>query len=87
MFLGDHSHCKELLPDPKAAIFLADFNHDTKKLAEYLKTLINNEAAYERHRSWRIDFDIRKHLSTNKHLMTSWHCRYSLLVKWRDSLC
>ena len=37
IYLGDAKHLKTLLPHPKAAIFLQDFDNDPAKLVAYLK--------------------------------------------------
>jgi hypothetical protein len=50
VYLGDAEHLRTLLPHPKAAIFIADYKGDYKKLADYLNYLSNNETAYEEHR-------------------------------------
>lgn len=53
VYLGPTDDCKKMLPDPKAAIFLDDFNDDVQKLGTYLTYLASNESAYEEHRAWR----------------------------------
>eukprot|EP01041_Mallomonas_annulata_P009440 gene9441-19612_t len=75
VYLGDATHCKRLLPHPKAAIFLEDFNNDVLQLATYLKYLTKNETAYEEHRSWHRSFNEEKHRSRDLLLHESWSCR------------
>ena len=57
IYLGPSEDCRQLLPHPKAAIFLDDFDHSIPRLAAYLKHLAGNETAYEVHRAWRADFN------------------------------
>jgi hypothetical protein len=66
---------RTLLPHPKAAIFIADYEGDYKKLSNYLNYLSNNETAYEEHREWRKDFTYEKNIKDKKLLQTSWYCR------------
>jgi len=75
VYLGDAGHLKTLLPHRDAAIFLADFNHNTSALVEYLNFLAQNETAYERHREWRRTFSYAKNLHGRPLLEKSWYCR------------
>eukprot|EP00600_Ochromonadales_sp_CCMP1393_P010080 CAMPEP_0174957788 /NCGR_PEP_ID=MMETSP0004_2-20121128/2266_1 /TAXON_ID=420556 /ORGANISM="Ochromonas sp., Strain CCMP1393" /LENGTH=250 /DNA_ID=CAMNT_0016205935 /DNA_START=531 /DNA_END=1283 /DNA_ORIENTATION=- len=78
VYLGDAAHLRSLLPDPMAAIFVADFNDDYVKLAAYLKHLMENETAYELHRQWRQGYSLAKNLASKPpgHVMkNSWFCR------------
>jgi Glycosyltransferase family 10 (fucosyltransferase) C-term len=74
VYLGDASHLKALLPHPKAAIFVADFNNNYTQLAEYLTYLSNNETAYESHREWRKTFTYEGNIKNNPLLQSSWYC-------------
>jgi hypothetical protein len=74
VYLGDASHLRALLPHPKAAIFVADYNGSYSKLAEYLTYLSTNESAYEEHREWRKDFSYEKNIQNKPILQTSWYC-------------
>jgi Glycosyltransferase family 10 (fucosyltransferase) C-term len=74
VYLGDASHLKALLPHPKAAIFVADFNNNYTLLAEYLTYLSNNETAYESHREWRKNFTYEGNIKNKPLLQTSWYC-------------
>lgn len=56
VYLGDSVGCRKILPHPKAAIFVDDFE-TIDKLAEYLQYLSGNKTAYEEHRAWRHDFN------------------------------
>lgn len=81
IYLGDAEHLRALLPHPKAAIFIADYNNDYKKLADYLNYLSTNETAYEEHREWRKDFTYEKNIKNKPLLQNSWYCnvcRWSL---------
>ncbi len=82
VYLGDHSHLKKLLPDPKAAIYVGDFNNNYTALVEYLTYLTKNETAYEEHRSWRYRLNIKKHLQEHPLLSKSWFCR---VCQWAAS--
>lgn len=75
IYLGDAIQLKALLPHPKAAIFLEDFNHNYTALADYLTFLSNNESAYEEHRLWRQSFSISSHIHSNVLLEKPWTCR------------
>lgn len=80
IYLGDAKHLKRMLPHPKAAIFLDDFDGDAKKLVAYLNMLVQNETAYEEHRAWRRDgaHTLEGFLRRNQHLPylhDSWACR------------
>lgn len=75
IYLGDSQTCKKLLPDPLAAIFLSDFNYDMKNVSNYLKLLMNDEIAYERHRMWRQSYNSSMHVATHDMMKQSWHCR------------
>jgi hypothetical protein len=79
IYLGDAEHLRALLPHPKAAIFIADYNGDYKKLANYLNYLSNNETAYEEHREWRKDFTYEKNIKNKILLQDSWYCN---VCKW-----
>ena len=74
VYLGDASHLKSLLPHPKAAIFIADYNGSYTKLAEYLTYLSNNETAYESHREWRTNFTYESNIKDKPLLQSSWYC-------------
>lgn len=74
VYLGDASHLKALLPHPNAAIFVADFNGNYTRLAEYLTYLSNNETAYESHREWRKDFTYEGNIQNKPLLQSSWYC-------------
>ena len=74
VYLGDASHLKALLPHPKAAIFVADFNNNYTQLANYLTYLSNNETAYESHREWRKTFTYEGNIKKNSLLQSSWYC-------------
>lgn len=76
IYLGPSEDCRPLLPHPKAAIFLDDFNHDIRRVAEYLSYLTANETAYEEHRAWRHKFDPALASSM---FTKSWPCR---LCEW-----
>jgi hypothetical protein len=80
IYLGDAKQLKSILPHPKAAIFLEDFDNDAKKLTSYLKLLMANETAYEEHRAWRRQgqYSLASHIRHNLHnpvLANSWACR------------
>ena len=60
IYLGDAPQFKSLLPHPKAAIFIADYNDNMTALVEYLKYLTTNETAYEEHRNWRHTFSYER---------------------------
>ena len=75
VYLGDHIHLKSLLPDPKAAIYIGDYNGNYTALASYLNYLTTNETAYEEHRAWRKGFDEIKHCQKKEILSRSWFCR------------
>jgi hypothetical protein len=74
VYLGDDAHLKSLLPDPKAAIFVADFKGDFASLAQYLKYLMTNQTAYEEHRQWRATYNSTQHRAKNNFLRQSWYC-------------
>ena len=74
MYLGDAGHLRTLLPHPSAAIFIADYNGDYNKLAEYLTYLSTNETAYEVHREWRKTFTHEGHIKNKPLLQSSWYC-------------
>lgn len=75
VYLGDADHLRSLLPDPKAAIFVADFNNDFGKLAQYLNYLTTNETAYEEHRAWRHTYSEVANKINKPLLQHSWFCR------------
>jgi hypothetical protein len=62
VYLGDSAHLRTLLPHPSAAIFVSDFDNNITALADYLKYLRDNEAAYEVHRLWRKNFTSTKEI-------------------------
>lgn len=74
VYFGSTEDCRALLPSPNVAIFLSDFNHDMKKLGDYLTYLSTNETAYEEHRSWRKTFHPEAS-SIPSILSKSWPCR------------
>ena len=74
VYLGDAAHLKALLPHPKAAIFIADYNGNYTQLAKYLTYLSNNETAYESHREWRRNFTYESNIKDKPLLQTSWYC-------------
>ena len=74
VYLGDAAHLKALLPHPKAAIFIADYNGNYAQLAKYLTYLSNNETAYESHREWRRNFTYESNIKDKPLLQTSWYC-------------
>ena len=74
VYLGDAAHLKALLPHPKAAIFIADYNGNYTQLAEYLTYLSNNETAYESHREWRRNFTYESNIKDKPLLQTTWYC-------------
>lgn len=71
VYLGSTADCRALLPHPKAAIFVSDFDNDPQKLSAYLTYLMSNVTAYEEHRVWRKGFDGSKPEVLSK----SWPCR------------
>lgn len=73
VYLGDAATCKQLLPDPKAAIFLQDFNNMNDFIL-YLKMLMKNEQVYEKHRMWRRNFNFTTYTSNHPLLKESWPC-------------
>lgn len=75
VYLGDAAHLKSLIPDPKAVIFLSDFNNNYTSVAEYLIYLSHNESAYEEHRAWRKDFDYHRNIRGKALMEKSWECR------------
>lgn len=82
VYLGSTVDCQALLPDPKAAIFVSDFDYDMQKLAAFLQYLTTNETAYEERRAWRQGFDPTRLeiVHQQSELMTvSWPCR---LCQW-----
>jgi hypothetical protein len=79
VYLGDTIQLKILLPDPKAAIFVSDFNNDYNILAHYLIYLSNNNTAYEEYRNWRNVFIYDKFIESKEILKNSWNCR---ICKW-----
>ena len=74
VYLGDAKHLKSLLPHPKAAIFVDDYNGNYTKLAQYLNYLTTNETAYEEHREWRKDFNYEANVRDKPLIATSWFC-------------
>ena len=75
VYLGDANHLRSLLPHPKAAIFVADYDGDYAKLAQYLTYLSTNETAYEEHRAWRHSFSYHSNIANKPLLKDSWFCR------------
>ncbi len=75
VYLGAANDCRKLMPHPKAAIFVEDFNNDIPKLAVYLRSLAENRTAYEEHRAWRTTFSEKTHRKLSPLLSTSWTCR------------
>lgn len=78
VYLGSSQDCRKMMPHPKAAIFLDDFNNDVQELAKYLVKLSQNPAAYEEHRAWRKSFNPSSS-QLSPLLSTSWPCR---LCQW-----
>jgi hypothetical protein len=78
VYLGDHENLRALLPDPKAAIFVADYHGNITALAEYLLYLTVNETAYEEHRVWRQSFRIKEYHDSKDLLRYDWECRICL---------
>ena len=72
IYLGPSSDCRPLLPHPRAAIFMDDFDQNLNHLVTYLQYLISNESAYEEHRAWRKTFDPSK---ASPLFTKSWPCR------------
>ena len=72
VYLGSSVDCKALLPHPKAAIFLDDFQNNMTAVAAHLEYLSHNESAYEEHRLWRKSFDPENQSVLFK---KSWPCR------------
>ncbi len=84
IYLGDSSTCRQLLPHPKAAIFVDDYVshhydaktpeyiHGIKALGDHLQFLTSNATAYHEHLAWRENFDIS---TLNPLLRVSWPCR------------
>jgi len=73
VYLGDARSAKRLLPDPTAAIFISDFP-DIYAVSKYLKLLMSNATAYNRHRAWRQKFDHKKYVENHPILQHSWYC-------------
>jgi hypothetical protein len=74
VYLGDAAHLKSLLPDPKAAIYVADYPN-IEALAAYLKYLTTNETAYEEHKAWRKTYNLEQLKREKPLLQNSWYCR------------
>ncbi len=74
VYLGDAEHLKTVLPHPKAAIFVADYDNLTL-LTDYLKYLSTNATAYEEHHEWRKEFQYDKNIEGKPLMMRSWQCR------------
>lgn len=72
IYLGPAVDCRPLLPHPKAAIFLDDYDSNVSRLVAYLRYLSSNESAYEEHRAWRRDFDPTR---ASTLFTKSWPCR------------
>ena len=76
VYLGPSEDFKQLLPHPKAVIFVADFDYNTTALATYLTQLSHNETAYEEHRLWRKTFSRNRYIAGKPYFVQqSWHCR------------
>jgi hypothetical protein len=75
VYLGDAARLKELLPDPKAAIYESDFGGNHTALTNYLLYLQGNETAYEEHREWRRTYSAKKFIDGNTHLSRPWQCK------------
>jgi Glycosyltransferase family 10 (fucosyltransferase) C-term len=87
VYLGDARHLNALLPHPKAAIFVADFNNNYTQLADYLTYLSNNETAYESHREWRKDFSYEDNIKNKPLLQSSWYCDVCRWAVAHPQLC
>jgi hypothetical protein len=74
IYLGDNQLVKSLMPDPKAAIFYSDFQNE-QGLVDYIQYLLDNETAYESHRTWRNTFKFEEYLMNRPLLKDSWYCR------------
>lgn len=74
-YLGDEQHLKALIPHPKSVIFVADYDQNYTKLANYLNYLSHNETAYQEYRVWRKTYSYEKNIENNNLLNTSWHCK------------
>jgi len=79
VYLGDKIHLKALIPHQKSVIFIADYDKNYTKLAEYLNYLSYNETAYSEYRVWRKTFSNEKNIRNNALLNTSWYCN---VCKW-----
>lgn len=79
VYYGDDDLVRQLLPDPKAAIFWSDFDRNASKLASYLKYLSRNETAYELHRQWRHTPD-----GFN---FKEWYVKHKQILNWRCRIC
>lgn len=76
VYLGPAEDFKQLVPHPKAVIFVADFDYNVTALGGYLTALSGNETAYEEHRHWRTTFSREPYVVGKPALITrSWHCR------------
>jgi hypothetical protein len=76
VFLGSSADCKRLLPSPKAAVFIDDFNGNIGAVAQHLVYLSNNRTAYDEYRTgWRKEFDQTAYQDRNPLISKSWPCR------------
>jgi hypothetical protein len=76
VYIGAAEDLKTILPHPKAAIFVADFQYNASALADYLLYLTRNESAYEEYREWRKNFSRVSYNIGKPELITRpWHCR------------
>lgn len=79
IYLGGDEDMKKFSPDPLAVIFVSDYEN-ISMLVDYLKYLISNETAYERHRAWRKTFNRTTYnIGKPSHITDSWHCN---VCKW-----
>ena len=65
---------KSMLPHPKAAIFLSDFNFNFTAIVQYLHYLQANESAYEEHRSWRSSYTVAGLVADKPVMQNTWYC-------------
>jgi hypothetical protein len=79
IYLGDKIHLQALIPHQKSVIFIADYDKNYTKLAEYLNYLSYNETAYSEYRVWRKTFSNEENIRNNVLLNTSWYCN---VCKW-----
>ena len=79
IYMGDTKMLKSLLPHPKAAIFLSDFNFNFTAIVQYLLYLQSNESAYEEHRSWRQSYTVEGLVADKPLMQNTWYCH---LCNW-----